>query len=250
MTQTASAAASAPATSATSKGLFTRAIGVLTSPRSTYASVAAQPKVVGILLLALAMIATASIVFFSTDVGKTALLDQQVKGMESFGLKVSDEMYQRLEERLSSPTTPYLTAASQIVFIPIIALAVAGILLAIFNAVLGGDATFKQVFAVVAHAGMVNVVQQWFVFPLDYVRESLSSPTAISVFLPFLEETSFAGRFFGSVDLFILWWILNLAIGLGVLYKRRTQPIAVGLLITYIAIVLIVAAVRTALSGA
>jgi hypothetical protein len=248
MTETVSAAVAA--TPAKSPGLLARAVGVLTGPRAAYAEVAAHPKVLGILVLTLAMIATASIVFFSTEVGKTALLDQQVKGMESFGVKVSDQMYQQLEARLSSPATPYITAASQVVFIPIIGLVVSGILLAVFNAVLGGDATFKQVFAVVVHAGVVNAVQQWFVFPVDYAKESLSSPTALSIFLPFLEESSFAGRFFGSVDLFILWWMLNLAIGLGVLYKRRTQPIAVGLLITYISIVLIVAAVRTALSGA
>ena len=48
----------------------------------------------------------------------------------------------------------------------------------------------------------------------------------------------------------IIWWILSLAIGLGVLYKRRTQPIATGLLITYVTIVLVIAIVRTALSGA
>lgn len=233
-----------------SKGLLARAIGVLTSPRATYADVAGHPRVLGILALSLLMIATASVIFFSTEVGKTALFDQQVKAMESFGIKLPEEAFQRMEQRLDSPTMPYLTAASQVVFIPIIGVIVAGILLVIFNAVLGGDASFKQVFAVVAHAGIITAVQQCFVFPLDYVRESLSSPTALSVFLPFLEETSFAGRFLGGVDLFILWWILNLAIGLGVLYKRRTQPIAVSLLATYISIVLIVAGVRTALSGA
>src|SRR5262245_9151673 len=232
------------------RGLFARAFGVLTSPRATYAAVAAHPRVLGILMLTLFVIATASIIFFSTEVGRTALLDQQVKGMESFGFKVSDDMYRRMEEGISQPRTPYITAASQLVFIPIVAAVFAGILLAVFNGIMGGDATFKQVFAVVAHAGVITALQQCFVFPLDYVRESLSSPTALSVFFPFLEETSFAGRFLGGVDLFLLWWVLNLAIGLGVLYKRRTQPIAVGLLITYVSIVLVVAAVRSALSGA
>jgi hypothetical protein len=44
--------------------------------------------------------------------------------------------------------------------------------------------------------------------------------------------------------------LVNLGIGLGVLYKRRTGPIATGLLIVYLVIVLVVAAVRSALSGA
>ena len=73
--------------------------------------------------------------------------------MESFGIKLPDEAYQRMEESVSRPTTPYVTAASQVVFVPIIALIIAGIAMGIFTAVLGGDATFKQVFSVVAHAG-------------------------------------------------------------------------------------------------
>jgi hypothetical protein len=70
------------------------------------------------------------------------------------------------------------------------------------------------------------------------------------VFLPFLDENTFPARLLGSIDLFLIWWLVNLAIGLGVLYKRRTGPIAVGLLSVYLAIALIIAGIRTALSGA
>ena len=85
--------------------------------------------------------------------------------------------------------------------------------------------------------------------PLNYLRESLTSATNLGVFVPFLEETSFAARFLGAIDLVVIWWMLNLAIGLGVLYKRRTGPVAVGLLVTYLVIALVIAAVRSAFSG-
>ena len=91
---------------------------------------------------------------------------------------------------------------------------------------------------------------QFLILPLNYVRESLTSPTSLAVFLPFLEETSFLARLLGAIDLVYLWWCVNLAIGLGVLYKRRTGPIAGGILAVYGIIALIIAAVRTALSGA
>jgi hypothetical protein len=85
--------------------------------------------------------------------------------------------------------------------------------------------------------------------PLNYLRESLSSATNLGVFVPFLEETSFAARLLGAIDLVVIWWMLNLAIGLGVLYKRRTGPVAVGLLVTYLVIALVIAVVRSAFSG-
>jgi len=131
-----------------------------------------------------------------------------------------------------------------------VALVIAGIAFAVFNAMLGGDASFKQAYAVVVHSGIVLVVQQLFTLPLDYARETLSSPTNLAVFLPFLDENSFAARMLGSIDLFLIWWAINLAIGLGVLYRKRTGPIATTLLVIYVAIAVIIAAVKSAVSGA
>ena len=74
--------------------------------------------------------------------------------------------------------------------------------------------------------------------------------THLGVFLPFLDEASFAARLLGSIDLFVIWWLISLAIGVGVLYRRRTGPIATSLIGVYITIGIVVAAVKTALSGA
>jgi Yip1 domain len=230
-----------------SKHLLARAAGVVLSPRSTYASIVAQPKVLGALALVVAIGAMGTIAFLSTQVGQQAALDQQVRQTEAFGRPMTDAQYAQMERLL--PYFGYIGAAGQAISLVVISLIIAGLMFAIFNAILGGDATFKQVWAVVAHSGFVFSLQQLFVLPLDYVRESLTSPTTLSVFAPFLEEKSFAARLLGALDLFVMWWIVNLAIGLAVLYKRRTGPIATGLFITYVAIALIYAAVRTALSG-
>jgi len=127
---------------------------------------------------------------------------------------------------------------------------IAGIAMAIFGAIMGGNATFKQVFAIVAHSGVLIALAQAFGLPLAYERETTASATSLAVFLPFLDENSFPARFLGSIDLFQIWWIVSLSIGLAVLYRKRTGPIAVGVLSVYVVIVLIIAAVRTALSGA
>jgi hypothetical protein len=235
-------------TSEGARSLPSRALGVIFSPRSTYAAFSAQPRVLGALLLILAISATLTITFLSTDVGRTAALDQRVRQAQAFGRPMTDQQYEQMERFL--PYFGYIGAASQAVFFVVISLVVAGLMFAIFNALLGGDATFKQVLAVVVHSGFIISVQQLFVIPLDYVRESLTSPTTLAVFAPFLEETTFIAHFLGAIDLFLVWWVVNLSIGLGVLYKRRTGPIATGLLITFVVIALVIAAVRTALSGA
>ena len=107
-------------------------------------------------------------------------------------------------------------------------LIVTGILFAVFNAALGGTATFRQLFAVFVHSTAISVVQQLFVTPLNYVRETISSATNLAVFLPMLDESSFLAKLLGTIDLFLIWWIVLLSIGLGVLFKRKTGPIATG----------------------
>ena len=244
MAQTAAAAAPA----APSKSLIARLIGVLVSPRAAYADVVARPRILGALAVVILISSAAVYTFMSTEVGQQAGLDMQLRQMESFGRTMSDAQYQRMEQMAGY--SKYFAAGAQVVTLPIMALVVAGIAFAVFNAALGGDATFKQVYAVVAHSGVVIAVQQLFTLPLDYVRETLSSPTNLAVFLPFLDENSFPARLLGSIDLFVIWWSINLAIGLGVLYRKRTGPIATTLLVIYVTIGLVIAAVKTALAGA
>jgi hypothetical protein len=230
------------------QGLVSRAIGVIVAPRRTYGGIVARPRVLGALLLNVAITAAASLIFYGSQVGQDALLDQQIRVVESFGGQINDDAYERLEQQ--APYAGYTSAGSVIVLIPLMSLVVAGIAFVIFNAMLGGVGTFKQALAVVVHAGFVVTFAQFFVLPLNYIRESISSPTTLAAFFPFLEETTFAARFLGAIDLVYVWWMVILAIGLAVLYQRRTGPIATGLLVLNLVLALIVAAIRSALSGA
>jgi hypothetical protein len=225
-----------------------RILGVLFTPRATYAAVAARPRVLGALLFVLLVGALGTFVFLSTDVGRNAMLDQQIEQMRSFGANVTDQTIDLLERRAASGR--YVGPVFQAVFLTLIALIISGLSFAVFNAVMGGDATFKHVFAIVVHSGVIITLSQLFGLPLAYAREKMTGATNLAVFFPFLDENSFAARLLGSVDLFILWWIVSLAIGLGVLYRKRTAPIATTLIVIYVAIGVIIAAIKTAASGA
>ena len=231
-----------------STALFARAFGVLTTPRATYADVAARPRWFGVLAIVVLLGSAGTFAFLSTDIGKAAMLDQQVKMMESFGVKLNDTAYQRIEQGVDRAR--YTGAIGQAVFFPLGGLIIAGILFAVFNAIMGGNATFKQMYAIVVHSGVVISLAQIFGLPLAYARESMSGATNLAVFLPFLDENSFAARFLGSIDLFQIWWLISLSIGLGVLYKRKTGPIANGMIAVYVLIALVIAAIKTAFSGA
>ena len=231
---------------ATSKGLASRIIGVLFSPRATYADVAARPRWFGVLAFTCIILAVGYFWLLSTEVGKKAALDQQTQIIESFGVKLNDQALDRMEAGIERAR--FTTPISQLIAIPLVTAIMAGILLGVFNALLGGDARYKQVYAIVAHGTVITALQTIFAIPLDYVRETLSSPTSLSVLTPFIDESSFLGRLFGMIDLFQVWGMLSLAIGLGVLYKRRTGPIATSFFVIYFMIVAAIAAIRAGLS--
>jgi hypothetical protein len=239
---------SAPAAPTPSKGFVGRIVGVLFSPRATFADIAARPRWLGVLALVVVVTAAGTFIFLSSEVGRTAALDQQIRTMESFGRRVTDAQYAQMERML--PVYSYVGALSNVVVVPVITLAIAAVAFALFSALLGGDATFAQVFSIVAHSGVIVALQTVFSLPLDYVRETLASPTSLAVFLPFLDENTFVMRMLQWVDLFRVWWIVTLAIGFAVLYRRRTAPIAATMLAVYIVIAIVAAAVGTALSGA
>jgi hypothetical protein len=224
------------------KSLPARVVGVLVSPAETFASIVAHPTWLGVLALVVLVAAGGTFALLSTEVGQSALLDQQIRSAEAWGRTVTDE--QRM-----LPMMRYFAAGSTLVAAPIMTFAIAGILLGVFNAMLGGSASYKQVLAVVAHAGVVTLVQQAFTLPLNYARESLSSATNLMVFLPFLGEGSLPARFLGMIDLFLVWWLVVMGIGLAVLYKRRTSPIVWSLLGTYVVIAGIIAGVMRLFSG-
>ncbi len=230
------------------KGLLARAIGVFFSPRETYADIVARPRVFGALVVVVGIIAATQFAFLSTDIGQQAQLDQQIERMESFGFTVTDQMIEGMERQ--APLTRYFAVGGITVFTPLMMAVMAGIGIVVFNALLGGEATFRQVYSIVIHSGFIGALQQLFVMPLNYARESMSSATSLAVFLPMLDDASFLGRLTGSIDFFQIWSLISLAIGLAVLYRKRTAPIAWSLLAVYAIIVLGIASVQVIRSGA
>jgi Yip1 domain len=224
-----------------------RILGVLHAPRLTFTHVAANPRWLGVMLATLGVTAGCAAALMNTEVGRQAFVDQWVRSAEAFGRDVSDEQYARLEElsRMGS----IVAAASAVVSGPAVAIGSAGVLLVVFNGGMGGSATYTQVLAIVTHAGVILALRQVFATPLNYLHESLASPTSLGVFFQILDEASPAAHFLGIIDLFVIWWAVTLAIGMGVLYRRRTPPIVLAFLATYVAVALVLAAAMAVSGG-
>lgn len=228
-------------------GLLSRFIGIITSPRATFQDVAAHPKWVAMfaLTVAITVVCTSGPMF--TEWGQQAALDQQVRMMESFGQTIDDAAYARMQTGMKF--AKYTSGVAIIIFSPIMLLITSTIFYVIFSVAMGGTATFKQQMAINVHAGVIPTLALLFAAPLNYARGSLTSTTNFAVFFPMLDENSFAARVLGVIDLFWIWYVIVLAIGLAVLYKRRTQPVAIGLLAFYALIAVCIAVIKGMFGG-
>jgi hypothetical protein len=217
------------------------------SPRATLASVARTPRSLDLAALLIAISAVSSAGFLMTRVGQLAALDQQVRQLESFGAVITDDRYEALRQLV--PYRPVVSAASIIVGWPILWLVMARGLQWIGRRMGRGEPSFRQVLAVVVHTWAIIGVRAVVAAPINYVRESLGGSTSLSVLMPVFGASTFPGRLLGAVDIFIVWWVALLAMGVGILYQTRTLPIARWLFGAYVGVAAAVALTQALRGG-
>src|SRR5262245_17690414 len=220
-------------------GLIARIIGVLVSPKETFAAIVARPKWIGVLAVTLTVGAVAQYFILSSPSMQDAMVDQALR---------NPNVQEAQAERIIS-ILPYAIPAGTLVLGAVVTAITAGILMLIFSTLMGGSATFKQVYSVVAHSGVVSTLQGLVTAALLLAGAKPAGTAApganLAIFVPMLDEMSFVTRFLGTIDLILVWWLITMSIGLGVLYRRRTGGIATTLLAIYLVIALIVGYVRS-----
>ena len=223
-----------------------RVIGVLWHPRRTMTEVVARPTFAAAWVLLLAVLAVCAFALLSTTVGRQALVDERVRVVEALGGRVDDAAYAALQAH--PPLLVYLTSGGRLLLTPGITLLVAAGLTTL-AALDGVKVRYGVALAITVYASLVLALQQVVVTPLHFIRESLTSPTNIGGLLPVLDEGSLPARWLGSIDVFGLWWVWLLAIGLAAATGRPARRYAARLLMAYIGIAALVAAVFTVLGA-
>jgi hypothetical protein len=144
----------------------------------------------------------------------------------------------------------YFTSGGRVLLFPATTV---GIALALFGAARAGGAhttTMTQSLAIAVHATVPLALGQIIATPLHYVRESLTSPLNLAAILPLMEEGTLPARFFGTIDLFALWWAALLAIGLSALTGQRARRYAWRIAALFFVFAAVTATIIVAMGGA
>ena len=217
-----------------------RVTGVLRHPRAVMAEVVQHPAFITTWVLVLLVVAVCGGLLLSTPIGQQALVDERVRVTEALGGRVDDATYDRL--RSDPPVSIYLTSGGRLLLTPPVTILMAAGLMALarFD---GARVTFVTALAIAVHATVVLAVQQVVAAPLHYVNESLTSPTNLAGMLRMFDEGSAPARLLGTIDVFGLWWMWLLAVGLAAATGRPARQYIWRLLAVYVGVAALVAAV-------
>ena len=227
-------------------GAGERLVGMVRSPRATLERVIQQPRSLDLAVLVVVISAACTAGFLSTHVGQLAGLDQEVRQLESFGVVITDARYGELRGLTSY--RPAMSAAAIVIGWPLAWVALAWIVKRLGDR-FGAVASYPQVLAVVVHASAILAVRSLVALPINFARESLGGATSLSLVMPAFGESTFPARLLGALDIFLLWWVALMGIGLGKLYGRPSVPIARWLLGAYAAGAIAVALIQVLRGG-
>ena len=198
-------------------------------------------------MVLLAITAVCQALLFQTEVGQIALVDQWERTALAFGQSVDDARYAELQAL--SQSGPLYGVATAVASGPVLTLVLAGVIFLVLQPGGGQSVSFSQVLAVTAHAGVILAIREVLSVPVTVMREATGGATSMGLWFPALDAASFAGRFMGALDVFVMWWVIVLAIGVGVLYGRQARQLAAAFLGVYAGVALLIAVTMTALGG-
>ncbi len=210
---------------------------VFTSPGQLFDALARHPASAGALLTVVGM-AVASVLLLPEEVLRVAAerrsppetSPEQIAGMVG--------------------TFRYIIAATVVVTVPIMTAVTAGLLLLIYNFLLGGDATFRQLFSATAHALLIWGVGQLVGLGLVSAAGDPEATLSLHLLAPFAETGAFLHRFLQSVEVFGLWTAAVLGIAVSRIYRGRRPGAAVAVVVGLYVILQAVGALVAGLAGA
>ena len=217
-----------------------RVTGVLLHPRSTMVEVVRHPVFITTWVVLLLAVVICGGLLLSTPVGRQALVDERVRVTEALGQRVDDAEYARLQA--NPPLLVYLTSGGRLLLTPPITLLVAAGLVVLAR-LDGASVPLRTALAVVVHASVVLALQQIVATPVHYLYESLTSPTNVAGIMRVFDEGTWAARVFGTIDVFGVWWLWLLSVGLAAATAGSARRYLLRLTAVYVGVAAIVAAV-------
>jgi hypothetical protein len=213
-------------------GVASKVINIFFEPKKVFESLKIKPTwLVPFLIVAILGIGS----FYFTY---PFMMKQQVEKITE-NERIPDEQKQMIIEKMTEQNHPPLW---QLPFAPVGVLIVFAILSAVlffvFNVLLGGDSTFRRVFSVYCYSNLIAIPAMIVKFPLIMMKKDLGVQTSLALLLSADSKDTFLYRIFSGFDIFTLWQVILVSIGLGVLYRYTTKKAFTVVFVLWILLIL------------
>lgn len=196
--------------------LPTRVVQLFVSPAKLFDGLRERPAWLGALGL-LVVLGGVAAYLFPTELMEQAMLAQAPPDATAEQLEQIEQMAQ------STAWTKYLV----VLFWPIAAAVIPGLLITIYNFALGGTASYRQLFASSAHALLIPAIGGLVTLPLILQTGDIQTALALHLLVPGIETDTFLFRLLQGLNVFGLWCSVVLGVAVSRIYPERTAGNAV-----------------------
>ncbi len=202
-----------------------RLTNVFFEPRSAFADIAARPRPWAPLALSVLM-ALVFMTAFSQRVGWERFARQTIESASQMQNMPPEQRERAVAMQLK--IMPVMGYVGAVLGTAVTALIVAGVLLLIFKAFMGAAITFKQMFGITAYSFLPGVVSGLAALVVMFLKDpdefNLQNPTAFNLGAFFNPESTAKWKIAlgSSIDLFTIWIVVLLAIGVATAARRMS----------------------------
>ena len=195
--------------------------GIFFDPRKSFSSLSERPTWIFpvIVLIIIAMISSVLVAPFRIQ-ETIEKIDQNPQ----LTAEQKEQIIEDIQERQAKPWMKLISyGIGPIVAIFFIVVIVSAVLYFGGNVLLGGDAGFKQVLSVYSWSSLVSIPAIIVKTPLMLIKNSVHVHTSLAAIMPSGSDESVIFKILTHTDIFTIWEICLISIGLAVVYRFSTK---------------------------
>ena len=207
-------------------GFFARWANIYFSPKKTFEAVKARPYWVVPMVL-LVLLGT-GFYFWTSGARMNDTLEKMRKNENIMAMPTEQrqEIFDRVESQFKSPLWGSVGVLFGIAYFFI----AAGILFFVGNIIMGGEARFAQVLGAFVYTGFIGVPEMLVQGLLATAKGSLNTALSLAAFFPADQSETFGYRLINGFDIFSIWFVSVLIIGLATVYNFKAGKVAAWIL--------------------
>jgi len=218
-------------------GVIQRIAGVFLQPQKVFEYLRLKPDfLVPIILVAIIGIITS---YFIYDIA----IDETITNIEQ-NENIPDERRDIILDSVAERRTGMWRYLSIYLFPVVGTLVIFSIVSLVYwlmgNVILGGKASFKQIFSAFGYSYLILAIAGTIVkVPLMISKETIKIHTSLAAFMPRDASQSALFRFLDGFDIFTIWMLIVFGIGFAVIYRFSKQKGMIGVFVPWLLYVLI-----------